>query len=298
VVALHFATPIAYVLANGVENLELSDAATTGTGNAQGNLVIGLNNGVSFHLDGGAGNDTVVGAGSDDVLAGGAGDDFLFGQGGSDHMAGGAGNDVYALDSVGDVVTEGRNAGIDRIAVGFSFDLALNGQNVENLSLNGLGNIDGHGNAANNRIEGNVGSNLLTGEDGNDQLFGLDGNDSLEGGDGADQLLGGRGSDTLNGGAGSDTFVFQISSPSELAGLGSDIITEFKSGQDKIDVRDLFSAFGLDHRGNPITDGHLILTDDGSGSIVQFDADGAGGAAPVTVVAVFSGHVGLADILH
>ena len=44
-------------------------------------------------LDGGNGNDTLVGDSTNDVLRGGAGDDLLLGLGGSDALFGGAGND-------------------------------------------------------------------------------------------------------------------------------------------------------------------------------------------------------------
>jgi Ca2+-binding RTX toxin-like protein len=47
-------------------------------------------------LDGGAGNDLIVGAGGDDVLMGGTGDDRLFGDWGNDRLSGGAGADTLS----------------------------------------------------------------------------------------------------------------------------------------------------------------------------------------------------------
>jgi Ca2+-binding RTX toxin-like protein len=278
--------------------LLLSGAATTATGNAQGNVITGEDNGVAYHLDGGAGNDLVTGANGDDFLSGGAGDDFLLGNGGADQMAGGAGNDIYVLDSAADQVIEAKGGGTDTIVAGFSYDLALHDPNVENLAFSGVDNVDGSGTALNNRIDGNVAGNILNGRDGNDQLLGHDGNDTLNGGNGADLLEGGRGSDTLTGGAGKDVFAFAIDSKADLANLGSDVIADFKSGEDKLDLRDLFTDFGLGHGGNPVNDGHLILTANGDDTLVQFDADGAGGAAPVTLATVIGVHVGVGDILH
>jgi Ca2+-binding RTX toxin-like protein len=60
------------------------------------------------------------------------------------------------------------------------------GDNVENLTLTGAGNINGTGNDLANVITGNDGSNVLTGGAGNDTLVGGAGNDELNGGPGAD----------------------------------------------------------------------------------------------------------------
>ena len=75
-----------------------------------------------------------------------------------------------------------------------------------------------------------------------DWLSGLSGNDTLTGGAGNDTLIGGAGVDKLTGGAGSD--VFDFNALNEL-GLGSgkrDVITDFKSGQDKIDLSSIVDA--------------------------------------------------------
>jgi Ca2+-binding RTX toxin-like protein len=68
--------------------------------------------------------------------------------------------------------------------------------NLENLTLRGSNDINGMGNALNNRIIGNAGNNNLSGMDGNDTLNGSDGNDTLNGGAGNDSLMGDMGNDT------------------------------------------------------------------------------------------------------
>ena len=64
------------------------------------------------------------------------------------------------------------------------------------------------------------------------------GNDRLTGGAGADTLNGGPGDDRLAGGPGDDVFVF---GPRD----GSDTVTDFRSGTDKIDLT-AFDIEGID----------------------------------------------------
>jgi len=161
-------------------------------------------------------NQTLTGTASNDVLIGGPGDDHLDGRAGADTMSGGTGNDIYYVDNVGDVVTEKSGAGMDTVFSNIDYKL---GVNVERLVLSGSSNIDGVGNAANNRITGNAGANVIDGGSGND---------SLVGGAGADKIIGGAGKDTMTGGNGCDLFVFHNGD------FGGDRITDFTQGQDRI----------------------------------------------------------------
>lgn len=69
----------------------------------------------------------------------------------------------------------------------------------------------------------------LFGHEGNDIMTGGSLDDILDGGEGHDRLNGGGGSNILTGGAGADTFVFNSST-------GSDHITDFETGVDRIDL--------------------------------------------------------------
>ncbi|HYE45070.1 MAG TPA: hypothetical protein VEA44_04770, partial [Caulobacter sp.] len=206
-------------------------------------------NGGDDVIDGGAGDDGLyAGAGTDD-LVGGLGHDILDGGAGADDMAGGIGDDTYFVDDAGDVTAEAGGEGSDVVRA--TITIAPLAANIETLILEGTGDIDGAGNAANNNLNGNAGANSLFGGDGNDlikggagddvlsgdagadqllggtgedELDGLDQNDRLEGGDGNDTILGGSGADILDGGADSDTLTGGAGADQLLGGAGTDTL--------------------------------------------------------------------------
>ena len=138
---------------------------------------------------------------------------------GNDTMSGGAGNDTYFVEDAGDKVIELAGQGIDTILTSRSFDLSIEGANVENLKAYDPKNYTLIGNGLNNTITAaEAGDDFIDGRAGNDTLLGGDGNDTIHGGAGNDQLIGGKGDDTLEGGAGNDTY--------EMTGGGTDTITE------------------------------------------------------------------------
>jgi Ca2+-binding RTX toxin-like protein len=73
--------------------------------------------------------------------------------------------------------------GNDAVQSSVTIDLDANAgvRSVERLTLTGSGNINGIGNALDNRLTGNSGNNALTGGVGEDTLVGLGGNDTLYG---------------------------------------------------------------------------------------------------------------------
>jgi Ca2+-binding RTX toxin-like protein len=163
----------------------------------------------------GTGNISGVGNTLANLIIGNAGNNALIGGLGNDTLRGGLGNDTYSIDSTQDVIDEAVDGGIDQVnSTAASYTL---GANLENLTLEGTGNINGTGNAGDNLIVGNSGNNTLIG--------GL-GNDTLEGGAGNDRLEGGAGTDTLVGGDGNDTFVLTdtIDTVTEGAAGGTDTI--------------------------------------------------------------------------
>lgn len=213
-------------LSANVEQLYLEGTANlNGTGNSLDNLLVGN-----------SGNN---------LLTGFAGDDELDGGGGSDTLVGGEGNDVYRVSSTSTIVQETSTVATEIDAVHSWIDYTL-GANLENLYLQGLGNINGTGNSLNNLLVGNFGgNNALNGEAGNDALnggLGFDtlnggtGNDSLVGGydddvlvggGGDDELIGDAGNDSLTGGGGNDKFIYATGTAFDSSSVGIDVLTDF-----------------------------------------------------------------------
>lgn len=173
---------------------------------------------IAAYLEGGLGNDTLLGGGSDDIIKGefdGAAGD---GAEGDDWIEGGAGNDTLYGDGA-----DGGEGGADTIVGGSGNNLIWGdgGDGAEGRSdslIGGPGNdtilghtgsdfIDGGGAGANFLIggrDGSEGDDTLLGGSGNDVLSGGEKNDSLVGGGGRNIILGGTGEDTLVGGTGQD----------------------------------------------------------------------------------------------
>ena len=165
-------TSLNWTLQTSIENLTLTGAALTATGNSSANILTG--NALNNVLDGMAGADT---------------------------MYGGAGNDIYIVDNAKDkaieVVNNVDSGGSDTVKASVATWTLATG--IEALIYTGTTAFTGNGNAVANSITGGIG---------NDILNGLAGNDILIGGAGNDILNGGTGTDTLTGGLGNDIFLF------------------------------------------------------------------------------------------
>ncbi|VVN72227.1 calcium-binding protein [Pseudomonas fluorescens] len=153
-----------------------------------------------------SGNDTITGSSGDDTLLGYAGNDLLDGGAGADKLDGGAGNDTYIVDNLGDVVSEtgvGAAGGIDTVKSSVTIRL---GDNIENLTFTGTGNVKAKGNALDNLMIGNTGNNFFDG-------FG--------------------GADTYQGGVGDDGYVIELTDDNKVVDV---IIEKAGEGYDFVEI--------------------------------------------------------------
>lgn len=164
----------------------------------------------------------------DNVLIGGKGNDiFLVDSGGADQFFGGQGNDAmdFRLSATGATIDLGAGTAAGA-ALGDKFTSVETffGSNTATDTLTGGGSAI--------TFYGGGGNDNLTGSTAGDLLSGGAGNDTLNGRAGADTVWGGQGNDSLTGGNGADTFWF--AEGLVLGGFGSDTITDFQDGIDKI----------------------------------------------------------------
>ncbi|NEJ14123.1 hypothetical protein GR235_14250 [Rhizobium leguminosarum] len=164
--------------------IENANEGTDTVRTAVGDFTLGTNveNLTYTGTDGFAG----YGNAADNVITGGTRFDWLDGKAGADTLIGGAGDDTYIVDSLGDIVVEATDGGVDRILTDLAAYSLAGIANVENLVLRSNGNSTGTGNSL---------DNMITSGTGNDTLSGGAGNDTLDGGRGADSLTGGTGND-------------------------------------------------------------------------------------------------------
>lgn len=224
-------------------------------------------------VDMGAGHDVFVGRGGDDQALGGYGDDRLYGGAGADRLLGQAGNDWLQGDDGDDALSGGEGndsllgaAGADRLDAGAGNDVADGGAGADVID-GGAGNDRLRGGADNDHLFGRIGNDTLFGDGGNDTLRGEAGNDILRGGAGSDMLVGGAGRDILWGeGAASerDRFVFSTVSDSPALPGAYDVLGDFRSGVDVIDLR------GIDGNSATPADDALRLTAGRAANAVWF----------------------------
>jgi Ca2+-binding RTX toxin-like protein len=135
-------------------------------------VVIDSNVKQGITVDGGSGNDVIIGGAGDDKLSGGTGNDVIAGRGGNDIISGGRGNDFLMGGTGNDVIDGG--SGKDSI----------------------------RGGAGNDVLRGGRGDDVIHGEGGNDFIAGGSGNDVTSGGAGFDIIIPGAVKDKTKNGNG------------------------------------------------------------------------------------------------
>ena len=207
-------------------------------------------------IEGGSGDDLLIGGSDGDVIRGEGGNDRLYGKSGNDTLDGGTGNDRLYGDAGNDVLNGGSgndtlygHDGADRLDGGFDTDY-LYGGNGADVLRGSYGNDRLYGQAGNDQLDGSFGDDYLSGGSGNDNLQGSFDNDRLVGGTGNDTLDGSFGEDELSGGSGDDRL---------YGGFGDDLLrgdsgNDYLSGSYGDDI--LYGGDGNDRlRGGSDNDG-------------------------------------------
>jgi Ca2+-binding RTX toxin-like protein len=144
------------------------------------------------HLNGGPGDDMIVGNDGWDTLFGGSGNDTMEGNGGADVLYGQRDDDSLK-GGIGDDSILGDD-GNDILNGGDGNDTLTGGSGADGMS----------GWTGNDKLNGNSGRDTMIGGTGDDRMFGGNDRDIMLGEDGDDYIKGQTGTDVLSGGPGND----------------------------------------------------------------------------------------------
>ncbi|MFV2065670.1 MAG: SdrD B-like domain-containing protein, partial [Pirellulales bacterium] len=178
-------------------------------------------------LFGDEGDDVITGKDGDDTIEGGDGSDRIRGEGGNDTINGGEGDDD--LSGGGGADTLRGEGGNDRLSGGGD------GDDPNPLLDGGDGDDSIQGGSAADTIEGGAGADIINAGAGDDTIDGGSGDDIILADDGADAITGGDGNDKMEGGKGDDVFFFaEVLGGSETDTV-KDISNSSGGGVDRLD---------------------------------------------------------------
>jgi len=125
------------------------------------------------------------------------------------------------------------------------------------------------GNGGNDLLFSGKGDDVVLGGSGNDKIFVGKGDDVASGEDGKDLIFAGRGDDTITGGAGNDILAGKKGADHFVfaEGSGRDVIADFRSGMDVIDLSALDIA-GFDDLDITVANGRRVTIDLGDNEII------------------------------
>ncbi|MGA0543595.1 CAP domain-containing protein [Neotabrizicola sp. VNH66] len=222
------------VLHSGIREAELLGLRDLSLIGAEGDEVLRGNAGSNI-LRGEGGNDTIYGGSGHDNIGGGGGDDLIYGVSGSNVIWAGAGNDTVQGGSGSDTVYGG--AGVNQLFGNDGNDLIYTSPGG-GLTGGGAGNDTIYGAEGADTLYLGFGDDFAGGGGGNDLIFGGAGNNRIYGGTGDDTIVAGTGRDVMTGSPGADHFIFNSAAHIGI-GAARDVITDFETGLDRIDLRAL-----------------------------------------------------------
>jgi Ca2+-binding RTX toxin-like protein/Tol biopolymer transport system component len=220
-------------------------------------------------IDGGSGDDVIVGDAANNRFYGGRGNDVLIGRGGADTLNGGPGNDRLDGGALSDSLDGGEGSdtadysermGAVTFGAGptageaWEADVILEIEGViggaGNDDLTGIGAISGG--PGDDELTASGSSGILEGGDGDDRLMdsGTGGAHVLDGGTGDDVLVSGSGNDDLRGGVGSDT--------ADYSDRSVNLVVDLNGGGGEQGETDVFD--GVEHAIGGSGNDHLIGT--------------------------------------
>ncbi len=190
------------------------------------------------NVEGGSGNDEIVGNESGNMLNGNAGNDVIRGGAGTDSLNGGDGDDTLAGNAGNDAMNGGEGtdwadyASAGSGGVGVQVNLTTGSATGEgNDTLSGIENVSGSSFA--DSLRGDAGNNVINARGGNDAVNGRAGDDTINGGPGSDELGGGSGDDKIAGGTGADSIRGGGGNDILQGGPGADTVLGMK-GNDRL----------------------------------------------------------------
>ncbi len=186
--------------------------------------------------------DTFIGNNAANTILGDRGD-FISGLGGDDifqihgapaSLKGGAGEDtITAFTSYSITDTDGDGLA-EQIYTTNGVIVDLKAGRIVDDGFGNSGDISGIEN-----VTGSSYNDDITGDNKGNKLDGGSGNDTIDGGGGDDIISGSHGADYLFGGKGKDVFLFDNAGDSTVDAAGRDLIADFKTGADHIDLSGL-----------------------------------------------------------